>query len=275
VRVMTTAVHRALRDPRQHDMPGVKMVLAQHGTCTTPVRVPVLVDGARAVDLERTVRCRLCPGCLRSRQHQWRIRAREECQELRTYMFTGTFRTQTHDRELVAQEVTLWLKRLRKRAGSPSSVRYLVVFERHRSGAWHVHALVHTVALSMRAIEATWRAGYTRCRLVRADPLGISAGYVTKYVTKDVAESSTGRRPRIRASRGYGAAVVIRDPEVLQALAASLPAVPLQRLWATNLTDVLRSVRCQPSVERVMEARIYGTETETRTRRRPAAHGPP
>lgn len=104
----------------------------------------------------------------------------------------------------VGKELTKFLKRLRKKAGS-HSLRYLLVQERHTSGLPHYHALIHEVGdvpLTKRMLEAEWEFGFTKFKLVDESPddTGNSlraAYYVCKYLQK----ASDGR---VRASQGYG-----------------------------------------------------------------------
>lgn len=111
--------------------------------------------------IEYTVRCRKCPSCLKTRAHQWRIRATGEIKRSsRTWFGTMTLRPEEQSRaeyatrlrldragvrfdalsqaeqlqEIVktsGREVTLWLKRVRKQSGA--ALRYMLVVERHKS----------------------------------------------------------------------------------------------------------------------------------------------
>jgi len=185
-----------------------------------------------------SVRCRRCPGCLVARRHLWALRAEIEMLKApKTVMFTGTFRAQPHLRQVAADELTRWLYRVRKRCGRRDvRVRYLACFERHKSGAWHMHALVHGPnELVTRDLRTPWTAGFSYARV--AD-LG-AARYVTKYVTKDLADERDTRLPRIRASRDprYGVEVMILEEELL-ALTHKHPEL-VQETWAQNFKALL------------------------------------
>lgn len=109
--------------------------------------------------------------------------------------------------EILGPELTKWLKRLRATAqrradaqGQPRpKIRYLWVFEAHKNGLPHVHALVHQVKgagmVTYRDIVDTWPMGFAHAKLVD-DPLK-GARYVAKYITK-------AAMARIRASQRYG-----------------------------------------------------------------------
>lgn len=93
-------------------------------------------------------------------------------------------------------ELTNMVKRLRKNTKVP--FRYLLVFEKHKSGKPHVHMLIHeqdvTLPLRKRAIEKEWRHGFTNVKLV--DDVN-GATYAAKYLSKS-------KCARVRASLCYG-----------------------------------------------------------------------
>jgi len=152
----------------------------------------------------------------------------------RTWMMTGTFREQFHELEPVGDEVTRYLKRLREHV--EGQVRYLVCYERHKSGAWHVHLLVHTPrSASWNQVTDSWQAGFFKANLANVQ----SAGYLTKYVTKALDDPGK-RRPRIRASRAprYGDAVMIHEAEIVQALKDR--RIDTSSTWRTNLKELIR-----------------------------------
>jgi len=181
-----------------------------------------------------SVRCRRCPGCLRARRYLWALRAQLETFEAqRTLLFTGTYRDQPYDREVAAAEVTRYFKRLRKSLDEP--LRYLCCFERHKSGAWHCHMLLHSNYprdLTTKAARRPWLAGWSKANVANLQ----AAGYVTKYVTKDLADESTERIPRIRASRDprYGAAVMCHEEAIVQMLQERRQQTT-QEVWTANI----------------------------------------
>lgn len=178
----------------------------------------------RNIDL--SVRCRKCDACLRARAAHWRMRARTEiananrtwfgtltlCPEKQFYLLAqashelrarGVIYDQLNDTEQFKErcrpltaELQRYLKRIRK--GHPG-IRHLIVFERHKSGAPHVHMLVHETAGPVRHKQLTelWSWGFTKFNLVAEGENSQAASYVTKYLTKSVAN-------RIIASLRYG-----------------------------------------------------------------------
>lgn len=187
--------------------------------------------------------CRKCTYCLRRRGAQWRDRARFETEiAQRTWFCTWTLSperqyhflsearaalsAQATDFEEISPEeqfqrvcwrigrrFTLGLKRLRKNTGA--RVRYLIVAERHKSGAPHFHGLIHeqhgSPAVTHAALKRDlWHysvgkevrpEGFVNYKL--ADPA--SAAYVTKYLTKSA-------EARVRASIRYGKPIFMIEP---------------------------------------------------------------
>ena len=202
------------------------------------------------MDVDHTVRCRNCPSCLRARRFQWAIRAQYECMiHRRTWFFTGTFASQTHDYQESKAEVQKFLKRLRDRTyrKDGTSLRYLMLPELHKSGAIHYHGLIHTEqSCTERMVRGAWSSiGYCWPSLVRNQEA--SAVYVTKYATKDMLgadrdETGRSRRPRILASRNptYGDPVIIRDQELVQQLAKENEKT-LGEIWQQNLTEAIKT----------------------------------
>lgn len=174
----------------------------------------------RAVMQELHVRCRKCPECLKHRARLWTARAIDETKlSQRTWFGTLTLApdrqtwarysaltkmhrqvSDIHDDnvfmksvEVIAPEITRFLKRLRKVA----PLRYLLVTEKHKSGLPHFHMLVHEYSgmISKRVLEDRWRFGFSHWRLVGSEYS--ECGYVAKYLAKSALT-------RVRASENYG-----------------------------------------------------------------------
>ena len=194
--------------------PGYSHVIVQRGS-------------EHSLVVELHTRCRRCKNCLRQRQLLWRSRAEwETLNAPRTWFGTLTLRPEEHylatcrmseyltsrsvplgeltDAQewallvrLIGREITLMLKRLRKRG---MKFRYLVVSERHKSGAPHFHMLLHEVGdpVRYRDLENAWPLGFSKWRLATG-PEG--ARYLAKYLSKDASS-------RVRASEAYGSRAV-------------------------------------------------------------------
>lgn len=104
-------------------------------------------------------------------------------------------------RDEFRREVQLYWKRLRK-AGY--RFKYLLVFERHKSGLPHAHWLLHEQAdpILKRHLQAQWPHGFSNVKLVRENSdrsrrsPNRAAWYVAKYLGKTI-------QARQIASRGY------------------------------------------------------------------------
>lgn len=259
VEIRENPLHRAFADPRAREASN-RGLRRMAGNCTTPVHLTypgAIPDGqggtwsagAKYVDQEISVRCRNCPSCLRSRRYQWALRAQWEIMvHPSTWFFTGTHRDQGHDYVAAKEEVQRFLKRLRKRASQRNeSIRYLMLPELHKSGAIHWHGLLHHGgSVTYRMVANSWTAGYSYPSLVRNKEA--TAHYVTKYATKDLLGAGTddtgrSRRPRILASRSptYGDPVIIRDADVVQALAKQNQE-ETSTTWIKNLRQAIREL---------------------------------
>ena len=175
--------------------------------------------------IDVSVRCRKCDTCLRARRRHWAARAQSEMgAAYRTWFGTLTL---TPERQFhlictartalarggtdydslspedqfmerckpLVREVQLYWKRLRREG---AAFRYMVAIERHKSGAPHVHVLVHEYgqAVRHRQLTAHWRWGFTKFNLVAEGESLKAARYVAKYITKSLT--------RMCASSGYG-----------------------------------------------------------------------
>lgn len=217
------------------------------GSCTNPVSV----RKERFVDREYHVRCRRCPGCLRSRQSLWKLRAEAETLLApQTVLFTGTFRSQTHDPEVCKEATTRWLKRCRYYLSKyEEDVRYLVIPERHKSGAWHIHGLLHSDrSVDKRLYRECWSDGFTEAAYCDWN----GAGYVTKYVAKNMLDDAEAKVPRVRASRSptYGAWIMERDKEKVRELLQQQPEKMDLEVWKSNLTHLIRDLKAQEMTSR-------------------------
>ena len=155
-------------------------------------------EWTRRAIVETTTRVRTWFGTLTMDPH-WHslavMRARSKHSDWATLSKEAQFRHLVHE---VSRELTLYLKRVRKRSGAP--IRYLLVAEEHSeqlAGLPHFHLLIHEMdadtPVRKSVLKREWKLGFSRWKL--ADPG--SARYVCKYLAK---EAST----RVRASKDYG-----------------------------------------------------------------------
>ena len=173
------------------------------------------------------VRCRACLDCARLRRRQWVGRiTTEAAKSTRTWVGTLTLSPEEHVRAEyprrrrlsrggtdfdrlapaeryrevcaeVGEMLTRYLKRVRKESKAP--LRYVAVFEAHKTGLPHLHMAVHeytAVPVRKRTLDGQWSHGFAHWRLLAPEDRRRAAVYVAKYITKEGA--------RIRASLLYG-----------------------------------------------------------------------
>ena len=165
--------------------------------------------------VELKLPCRECDVCMRNRRNLWVSRATDEIKlAQRTWMVTLTLSPAEQYRALCEAKIhgasdakrristikrwlTLALKRLRANTGA--RIRFLAVFENHKSELPHLHVLIHEYSgtVSARHIQSCWPHGFSKAKLVRDDDPRRAAFYVCKYLLKS---SLT----RVRASLRYG-----------------------------------------------------------------------
>lgn len=170
--------------------------------CTTPLTVQSKLKGSIPVE------CGKCPDCIKKRTSQWSFRLRKEGeQSLSSYFITLTYNTQNIKLTnrgfptLYPDDVTLWLKRLRKI--SKNKIKYYYVGE--YGGVTqrpHYHMIIFNA--DKEDIEKTWDMGAVHY----GDVNGASIGYTLKYMIKEpIAPKHRGnnRLPEFaRMSKGLG-----------------------------------------------------------------------
>lgn len=191
------------------------------GRCTNPATVtqrgaeelaPGFSTNHRYIDYR--VPCRKCRECLKYRAWLWKHRAKLEILESRrTWFCTYTVRPECRlifkikaqrkgggpedfNRNLcneIGKEFTKYLKRVRKQA--KGKLRFCLVFEAHKDGFPHLHALIHEVdaAVTKAVLQGQWKHGFSTVKLCDTE----ASSYVTKYLSKSMLA-------RVRASLRYG-----------------------------------------------------------------------
>lgn len=164
----------------------------------------------RHIDI--AVRCRKCEPCQRARRYHWSQRSISEIEAApRSWFGTLTLRPAEQfrlvatararliragtdydhlspdeqfieDCQELKRQLQLYLKRLRK---SGIAFRYLWVIERHKSGAPHVHILLHERSPARhRVLSSQWQLGFSKFNLVAEGENAKAARYVAKYLSK-------------------------------------------------------------------------------------------
>lgn len=181
--------------------------------------------GSMFMDIQ--TKCRQCSACLKARRNLWANRAQIEAgASARTWFGTLTLTPARQDwaywearsrarargvdldaepeavrfrarHAVISEEITKYLKRLRKQTGAP--MRMLCVVEAHKSGLPHYHLLVHQLRadkpIGERDLRRQWHWGHSLFKLV--SNTNKAAWYVSKYLAKSA-------MARVRASINYG-----------------------------------------------------------------------
>lgn len=215
------------------DPAGFSHAIAYHGDCTAPLTLHA--DDGRKYHAVYSVRCRRCGACRRAKRNYWgfaAMRVTFDTMEKGNRSWFGTFTLSMEAQALFLRrardahaepnaewwsephcdarfaavrvqflkELQKYWKRLRKRG---LRFKYMLVFERHKSGLPHAHFLLHEQdgPIRKRWLRDTWPHGFFQASLVggraksAADPEK-AAWYAVKYLTKS-------DQARVVASRGY------------------------------------------------------------------------
>lgn len=124
-----------------------------------------------------------------------------------TFAPEGPDGVQERDLARAKRRVSEWVKRgLRGVLGYQGA--YVIGFEHHKSGAWHVNVLLGDY-LEHDAVHASWRRGFVwvskfegRLGESQRDAARRAAAYVAKYVAKEFEDSSPGTH-RYEVAQGF------------------------------------------------------------------------
>lgn len=121
------------------------------------------------------------------------------------YFITLTYDSKKVDRydfDACMKKARQWFNNQQKRYSS--FLKYLIVPEQHKDGAWHVHGLVSDTG-NMSIVDSGkrigkqviynlsgWKNGFSTATVV-TDTYKVS-GYIVKYITKDLCSVSEGKR---------------------------------------------------------------------------------
>jgi hypothetical protein len=131
--------------------------------------------------------------------------------------------------EMFDKRVSTWLKNTKTRH-SPD-LEFLLVFEKHKTGAFHAHAFIkgYTVKMTQATDHFTlnstfhdkrpvynmpgWKFGYSTAKIIgqTKDDNIKTAGYLTKYITKDTITDLN--KHRYKVSRGLNKPFKGRNPD--------------------------------------------------------------
>lgn len=182
-------------------------------------------------------------------RRQAKSRAKREINELALcneweWFFTGTLDPRKWDRndlDVYAKKFGSWLnqKNRKLRAQGKPSITYLIVVEKHKDGAWHIHGLLHNVPQEeiqpspVNAKYKTWTPYSDKFGFASMDRIknrNKLANYITKYVSKDVGNTGKGRNSYYCSKR-------LKRAETIEAgtLLEQLPATPWENEFVAKL----------------------------------------
>jgi len=153
-----------------------------------------------------------------------------------TLFFTGTFAKEKINRyalDAIIKAVAQWIRDYNKKHGT--SIKYLLVPEKHKDGAWHVHGLLYGLPMShLKAFTLDeilpydirdklkagrrlynwlpWAEKFGHCDVELIRDKARSISYITKYITKSVNGGVTelGKHMYL-ASQGLERAVTLKE----------------------------------------------------------------
>jgi hypothetical protein len=107
-----------------------------------------------------------------------------------------------YDYDVMTKKMTKWLNRQRERKAQ--NMKYIIVPEKHKDGAWHFHGLFSDMG-NIQFVDSghkakgmdiynlpNWSLGFTTATQIK-DTLKAS-NYITKYITKSLIELTKGRK---------------------------------------------------------------------------------
>ncbi len=133
--------------------------------------------------------------------------------------------------ELFEKRITTWLKHMKAR--KYPDLEFLLVFEKHKSGAFHAHALIlgydgemlpatdhFTLKPTIRSNRPVfnmpgWKFGYSTAKIIgqSKEDSKNTAGYLAKYITKETITDLN--KHRYKASRGLVKPLKGRNPDYI------------------------------------------------------------
>lgn len=158
-----------------------------------------------------------------------RTKIRRACMALGAdRMATLTYRKPQFDLAQVWRDFSRFARSMREAQGS---FAYVVVAERHKSGAWHLHLALYGYQ-NLDLWLKHWPHGYRHFRVWKG-PSHSMAGYMSKYVTKSFANLNNDAHPhahRFRRSQGLNPAEYVSLATIDPVEAADL----MQSLFKAN-----------------------------------------
>ena len=172
---------------------------------------------------------------------------------------TFTLSPEKYDRTDLSKfknDFTKWLKNLNYKRSL--NIRYLLIPEQHKDGAWHMHGLFSGIPSDM-LVPFSYsdnvpfdlvKKGYLNfsmyqkkfgfCSLAPIRCLEATANYITKYITKDLASSDVGLNKHLYfASHGLKRAETVHSGYIYQSFEPDFSNEYIAKKRFSSLDDVL------------------------------------
>lgn len=141
-------------------------------------------------DLKIHLACGKCTACLINRRRKWTARMLMENEAHSEGVFVTLTYADEHlpeDKSVSKRELQLFFKRLRKRTGK--KLRYFACGEYgDEFGRPHYHAIIwglpYPSVKTYEDIYCSWNKGHIECRVINAQRIEYTAGYVCKKISK-------------------------------------------------------------------------------------------
>ena len=143
------------------------------------------------------------------------------------YFFTGTLDKRKQDRydlQGYIRDLGQFIRDERKRTGA--EIRYILIPEQHKNGAWHMHGYFYGIPETDVQINAHGYYDWTRyskrfgyCSLDKIKDKDRCDNYITKYISKEMGGMAIEKRKKLYyTSRGLNTAEVIHQAYTLEKL---------------------------------------------------------
>ena len=150
-----------------------------------------------------------------------------------THFMTGTLDSNKYDRynlPVFQKDLSIFIKHQRRDAKA-TNLKYLLITEQHKDGAWHIHGLLSGLNPSMlsefgpdvpKKIRSQYRNyhAYSKkfgfCSVGEIKNQEAVAAYITKYISKDMAKTNVGLGNHLYyCSKGLKRAEKIKEGRLL------------------------------------------------------------
>lgn len=150
---------------------------------------------------------------------------------------TFTFSSPQFDSQYVNRYFSLYCKRLSSYVGH--HIKYVVVTEKHESGAFHLHAVFFNLPrISFSANDLLWGQGKFAVKLEFTRRIKSVSSYIAKYLRKDFADSRPLHSKLFRSSHGLIKPYEVINSDVIDTILSSCKIHVLSTYQAGNFNQI-------------------------------------